>query len=359
VLGGGGPVGIGWESGLAVGLAGGGVDLAQADAIYGTSAGSFVGAQLALGFDIAKTAALLIETSAAAVAASTGPSITAGLQALTDVVTAAVDAGTPAEEVRRSLGRLALEAEVVSESEFLDLFGVFTGCPWPDSFSCTALDTETAEFVVWGARSDVDLQRAVASSCAVPLVCPPITIGGRRYMDGGVRSPLNADLARGHARALVVSVTILPGPDSPGPNSAVPNGSRSKNSSGPAGSGPHGSGPHGSGRHGSGPHGSGPHGSGPHGSGPHGSGPHGSGLDGDALTAGFVDEISMLRSSGTVVEVIEPHAEFLEVSGWGTSLMDIGKAGQAFTVGVRQGLEEASRIAHLWGTGDGRSRNEQ
>jgi NTE family protein len=338
VLGGGGPVGIGWESGLAVGLAGGGVDLAQADAIYGTSAGSFVGAQLALGFDIAKTAALLIETSAAAVAASTGPSITAGLQALTDVVTAAVNAGTPAEEVRRSLGRLALEAEVVSESEFLGLFDVFTGCPWPDSFSCTAVDTETAEFVVWRAGSDVDLQRAVASSCAVPLVCPPITIGGRRYIDGGVRSPLNADLARGHARVLVVSVTILPGPDSPGPNSAVPNGL------GPEGSGPERSGPERSGRDGSGTDGSGPDGSGP---------------DGDPLTAGIVDEISMLRSSGTVVEVIEPNAEFLEVSGWGTSLMDIGKAGQAFTVGVRQGLEEANRIAHLWGTGDGRSRNEQ
>ena len=41
VLGGGGPVGIGWESGLVVGLAKGGVDLAAADAIYGTSAGSF------------------------------------------------------------------------------------------------------------------------------------------------------------------------------------------------------------------------------------------------------------------------------------------------------------------------------
>ena len=34
---------------------------------------------------------------------------------------------------------------------------------------------------------------AVAASCAVPGVWPPVTIGGRRYVDGGVRSSDNAD----------------------------------------------------------------------------------------------------------------------------------------------------------------------
>jgi len=49
VLGGGGPVGIAWEAGLIAGLAESGVDLAAADYILGTSAGSFVGSQLAMG----------------------------------------------------------------------------------------------------------------------------------------------------------------------------------------------------------------------------------------------------------------------------------------------------------------------
>ena len=40
VLGGGGPIGIAWESGLVAGLAEGGVDLSTADFIMGTSARS-------------------------------------------------------------------------------------------------------------------------------------------------------------------------------------------------------------------------------------------------------------------------------------------------------------------------------
>jgi NTE family protein len=52
VLGGGGPVGIAWECGLAAGLAARGVELAAAELIAGTSAGSVVGAHLALGLDL-------------------------------------------------------------------------------------------------------------------------------------------------------------------------------------------------------------------------------------------------------------------------------------------------------------------
>jgi NTE family protein len=45
----------------------------------------------------------------------------------------------------------------------------------------------------------------VAASCAVPGVWPPVTIDGRRYMDGGVRSTDNADLAAGAGRITVIS----------------------------------------------------------------------------------------------------------------------------------------------------------
>ena len=51
VLGGGGVTGIAWEIGVLAGLLAAGTGLA-ADAVFGTSAGSFVGAALAAGADI-------------------------------------------------------------------------------------------------------------------------------------------------------------------------------------------------------------------------------------------------------------------------------------------------------------------
>jgi NTE family protein len=48
---------------------------------------------------------------------------------------------------------------------------------------------------------------AVAASCAVPTVWPPVTINGTRYMDGGMRSPINADLAKGHDQVVVLAPT--------------------------------------------------------------------------------------------------------------------------------------------------------
>jgi NTE family protein len=52
----------------------------------------------------------------------------------------------------------------------------------------------------------VELDRAVASSCCVPGLFSPITINGRRYMDGGMRSGANADLAVGHDVVLLVTL---------------------------------------------------------------------------------------------------------------------------------------------------------
>ena len=54
------------------------------------------------------------------------------------------------------------------------------------------------------------LARGVASSCSVPGLFPPITINGRRYIDGGMRSATNFDLAEGFERVIAVAV-IPPG----------------------------------------------------------------------------------------------------------------------------------------------------
>ena len=46
-----------------------------------------------------------------------------------------------------------------------------------------------------------------AASCAGPGVFPPVEVGGRRYIDGGVRSPTNADRAAGYERVLVITAS--------------------------------------------------------------------------------------------------------------------------------------------------------
>jgi NTE family protein len=79
---------------------------------------------------------------------------------------------------------------------------------WPErKFACTAVDTATGKFVIWDNDSGVPVARAIASSCAVPGIASPITIDGRRFMDGGMRSATNADLAKGYDVVVVVSIS--------------------------------------------------------------------------------------------------------------------------------------------------------
>lgn len=51
--------------------------------------------------------------------------------------------------------------------------------------------------------------RAVAASCAIPLLSRPVRIGGHRYVDGGVRSPTNADVVAGHELDLVLVLSPM------------------------------------------------------------------------------------------------------------------------------------------------------
>jgi NTE family protein len=45
----------------------------------------------------------------------------------------------------------------------------------------------------------------------VPGVYPPITINGRRYIDGGMRSAVNADMATGYDLVVVVAIRVATG----------------------------------------------------------------------------------------------------------------------------------------------------
>ena len=68
--------------------------------------------------------------------------------------------------------------------------------------------------MVFDRASGVDLVDAVAASCAVPGAWPSVTIGERRYMDGGIGSTINLDVADDCDVAVVLVPAGLSAPSS-------------------------------------------------------------------------------------------------------------------------------------------------
>lgn len=214
VLGGGGPVGIAWEAGVAAGLEAEGVRLGDAERIIGTSAGSFVGAQLASG----RSAGSLFEAQvalgerdaeerAAGKPASAERMPKPDLTPLMALFMKPMAEGETHTDRMKAFGALALATQTISEQAYIEGFGrALAGQSWPERFACTAIDAHSGTFRLWDRTAGAPLSAGVASSCSVPGIFPPITIDGRRYIDGGVRSATSIDLARGAKRVVALAV---------------------------------------------------------------------------------------------------------------------------------------------------------
>lgn len=207
VLGGGGTTGIAWEMGLLLGLRDGGIDVTDADLIIGTSAGSVVGAQITSGLPLEDLYALqlrpLEETKEQVVQFD--------MAALAQVLTAGIGA-TDAQEARARVGAVALAANTMPEAARLEIIAARLPVQqWPTSqhLIVTAIDAHTGALVLFDRDAGVPLVLAIAASCAVPAVYPPVTIGSQRYIDGGVRSGTNADLASAARRVLILSTGTI------------------------------------------------------------------------------------------------------------------------------------------------------
>jgi NTE family protein len=110
-------------------------------------------------------------------------------------------------QARARIGHWALAARTMPEADRRRVFEArLPVSDWPAKvLKVTAVDARTGEFVVFDSAGDVGLVDAVGASCAVPGVWPPVTIGDRRFVDGGVRSVANADLAAGCERVVIVA----------------------------------------------------------------------------------------------------------------------------------------------------------
>lgn len=204
VLGGGGVAGIAWMTGLIAGLADAGQDVtASADVIIGTSAGATVAAQLGSGLSLAYLFARQVDP---ALQSRELMAVIDWEKFATDIEQYASASDTP-EERLRSYGQFALAADTVPEPERRAVIeSRLPSHNWPATpLRLTAVDCVSGELTVFEAASGVSLVDAVGASTAVPGIWPPVTINGRRYMDGGVRSGDNADLAAEAERVIVIS----------------------------------------------------------------------------------------------------------------------------------------------------------
>jgi NTE family protein len=200
VLGGGGIAGIAWETGILHGLGEAALDV---DMIIGTSAGSAVAAAVSSDVPLAE----LYERQTTPPPADSGRS-SPPMSQLVEVFTlfASMPEMEPAE-ARRKVSELALTAETMPEEQWKKVIGA--GLPsheWPSrKIGTVAVDALTGETRIFDKESGADLVSAVAASCAVPGVYPPVTIDGRKYIDGGVRTTTNADLVAEYDEILVIA----------------------------------------------------------------------------------------------------------------------------------------------------------
>ncbi|SES39367.1 NTE family protein [Streptomyces sp. yr375] len=200
VLGGGGVTGIAWEIGVLAGLLEAGVDL-EADAVFGTSAGSFVGTALAAGADIEQ----LYATQQA-------PAVDESVTAASSELTAAWGGaflqgrGNP-EQVGAAFGAVArrFTPQVSVEERRRTVLARLHTTQWPATLHVTATDADTGVLTAFDHTCGHPLAEVVSASGAVPGISPMVLFGGRTWIDAGMVSAANARLADGYERVLVIA----------------------------------------------------------------------------------------------------------------------------------------------------------
>ena len=217
VLGAGGVVGGAYHAGVLTALAEAGFDARDATDLVGTSAGSAVGATIRAGFPPADMASRSlgqpISSEAATIVGDTdGPPVLdlrpqpfsrSPLPSSPKLLVRS--ARHPTKALAGLLPTGTINGEVIAER----ITALYGDRRWPtrDLWIC-AVDLDHGDRVVFGRdASDAPVGTAVQASSAIPGFFRPVEHGGRRFVDGAMHSPTNADLLveRGHDIVVVVS----------------------------------------------------------------------------------------------------------------------------------------------------------
>ena len=118
---------------------------------------------------------------------------------------------TSAADLRRAMGAFGLQSDSTLEPAAAGQRRAIVAArlprhEWPDRrMIVVAVNAHTGELAAFDRDSGVDLVDAVTASTALPGMGPTHSINGTRYINGGVRSADNADLASGYANVVVLS----------------------------------------------------------------------------------------------------------------------------------------------------------
>lgn len=211
VLGGGGAAGQAWQIGVIAGLAEAGLDLTEAaDLVVGTSSGSTTAAWVRSGIPAAELLASVLSEPVRPVGQSRELPSSLPMATVFERMRAIGAAATSAADLRRAMGAFGLESDSIlgpaAAGQRRAMVAARLPRPeWPDRpMIVVAVDAHTGELAAFDRDSGVDLADAVTASTALPGG-PTHSINGTRYINGGVRSGENADLASGYANVVVLS----------------------------------------------------------------------------------------------------------------------------------------------------------
>ncbi|MGV1760823.1 patatin-like phospholipase family protein [Rhizobium sp. A22-96] len=210
VLSGGGPLAVAWECGILSGLAQSGLAVSSADFILGTSAGAIIGAQIASGRDPTLMAKAIIAEGEKSPAGKVGSLYSPEAVAKLPELFAKSQTG---DTGRIEVGTYALKASTQdSPAAYIERMSSIVGFDtWPEKIGLVVVDIADGKPRVLRRDCGVTLGTGVAASCCLPGLHPPVLINGKHYMDGGLRSPANADLVGQFDIILVLSFNP-PGP---------------------------------------------------------------------------------------------------------------------------------------------------
>jgi NTE family protein len=212
VLGGGGSAGHAWTIGVIAGLAETGIDMTEAaDLVIGTSSGATAAAQVRSGIPPAELLASILSEPVPPVGQNRppppGPPMATVLERMRAIGAAAISAA----DLQRAMGAFGLECDATlgpaaAEQRRAMVAARLPREQWPDRpMIVAAVNAQTGELAAFDRDSGVDLVDAVTAGTALPGIVPTHSINGTRYINGGVRSAENADLASGYANVVVLS----------------------------------------------------------------------------------------------------------------------------------------------------------